>query len=62
MVISTMITNIDGVCSIDVVGDNHRCGVGPRCGVGIEVRCVCRERGLVFCGKERGLAFCGSGS
>jgi hypothetical protein len=37
MVISTKITNIDGVCSIDVTGGNHRCGVGPWCGVGVEV-------------------------
>ncbi len=36
MVISTKITNIDGVCSIDVVGGGRRCGVGPHCSVGVE--------------------------
>ena len=37
MVTSIEVTHINGVCSIDVVGGGHCCGVGPRCSVGDEV-------------------------
>jgi hypothetical protein len=36
MVVSK-ITNINGVCNIAVIDEYYCCGVGPCCGVGIEV-------------------------
>ena len=35
--IKSKIARINVVCSIDVIGGGHRCGVGPRCSVGVEV-------------------------
>ena len=37
------ITIIDGVCSITIIGAFYSCGIGPWCGIGIEVRFVGRE-------------------